>query len=116
MLPDAVIGTIHVKRGVLPSAHMAALEVECVLCFPYAEKRGDGITVVPEGSVGIATGRSSAEGDQETCKEATEVQADSAALCNLHFQSYTSQGNERAVVLQENLHINHHLAVLRIKM
>lgn len=98
MLPEAVIGTIDVKRVVLLSAHVAALAVECGLCFPYAVKRGYGIPVVPEDSVGIATGRSSAEGDQESSKETTEVQADSAALCNLHFQSYKSQGNERIMV------------------
>lgn len=90
--------------------------MECVLCFPYAVKRGSGITAVPEGSTGIATGRSSAEGDQETSKETTEVEADSAALRNLHFQSYKSQGNEPVVVLQESIHINHHWAVLRVKM
>lgn len=93
---------------------MATLEEECVLYFPYAVKKGYGITVVPEGSVDIATGRSSA-GDQETSKETTEVGADSAALGNLHFQSYKSQGNERVVVLPENIHKNHHLAVLRKK-
>lgn len=116
VLSEAVIGTINVQWGVLPSAHIAALGVECVLCFPYAVKRGYGITAVPAGSIGIATGRSSAEGDQETSKETTEAEADSAALRNLHFQSYKSQGNEWVVVLQENIHINHHWAVLRVKM
>lgn len=58
---------VSVKRVVLPSAHIAALGVECVLCFPYAVKRDYGTTAVPEGSVGIAAGRSSA-GDQETSK------------------------------------------------
>lgn len=31
--------------------------------------------------------------DQESSKETIEVQADAAALCDLNFQSYKSQGN-----------------------
>lgn len=66
-------GSIHVKRVVLPSAHTADLEVTCTLYFPYAANREHGIAGVPEGSVGIATGRSSAERDLQTSTEIREV-------------------------------------------